>query len=202
MKAFEALADRVEARLRGASLEEAALAAFEETPAHTLGSIDEIVECYGGALEYVHLGGHGEGGTMAFDLMLLQADGDAIHLLPAWPTDWDVDAKLHAPGRTIVRVRVVEGELVSLDVEPPERLADVYFCNVSIFQSLPDSWAIDQLFPICPIHRLEEPPTRRGVVGTSIGGGGSTPRSRSTLTWNSTSRLPCQRFQPSSPPWA
>ncbi|MBL4849923.1 MAG: biosynthetic arginine decarboxylase [Planctomycetes bacterium] len=46
----------------------------------------------------------------------------------------------------------------------PERLSDVYFCNVSVFQSLPDSWAIDQLFPICPIHRLDEPPTRRGVL--------------------------------------
>jgi len=46
----------------------------------------------------------------------------------------------------------------------PERLSDVYFCNVSIFQSLPDSWAIDQLFPICPIHRLDEAPTRRGVL--------------------------------------
>lgn len=46
----------------------------------------------------------------------------------------------------------------------PESLSDVYFCNVSIFQSLPDSWAIGQLFPICPLHKLEQPPTRRGVL--------------------------------------
>jgi arginine decarboxylase len=43
-------------------------------------------------------------------------------------------------------------------------LSDIYFCNMSVFQSLPDSWAIDQLFPIMPIHRLDECPTRRGVL--------------------------------------
>ena len=43
-------------------------------------------------------------------------------------------------------------------------LVDRYFCNFSLFQSLPDSWAIDQLFPIMPIHRLNEEPTRRGTL--------------------------------------
>ena len=43
-------------------------------------------------------------------------------------------------------------------------LVDRYFCNFSLFQSLPDSWAIDQLFPIMPIHRLAEEPTRRGTL--------------------------------------
>jgi arginine decarboxylase len=43
-------------------------------------------------------------------------------------------------------------------------LSDTYFCNFSVFQSLPDSWAIDQLFPIMPIHRLEERPTRTAVL--------------------------------------
>ncbi|HEX7048746.1 MAG TPA: biosynthetic arginine decarboxylase [Longimicrobiales bacterium] len=43
-------------------------------------------------------------------------------------------------------------------------LIDRYFCNFSLFQSLPDSWAIDQLFPILPIHRLDEEPTRRGTL--------------------------------------
>jgi arginine decarboxylase len=41
---------------------------------------------------------------------------------------------------------------------------DRYFCNFSLFQSLPDSWAIDQLFPIMPIHRLNEEPSRRGTL--------------------------------------
>ena len=44
-------------------------------------------------------------------------------------------------------------------------LSDTYFCNFSIFQSMPDSWAIKQLFPIMPIHRLNEVPTRRAVLG-------------------------------------
>jgi arginine decarboxylase len=43
-------------------------------------------------------------------------------------------------------------------------LTDRYFCNFSLFQSLPDSWAIDQLFPIMPVHRLNEEPTRRGTL--------------------------------------
>jgi arginine decarboxylase len=43
-------------------------------------------------------------------------------------------------------------------------LSDTYFCNFSVFQSLPDSWAIDQLFPVMPVHRLDERPTRTGVL--------------------------------------
>jgi arginine decarboxylase len=43
-------------------------------------------------------------------------------------------------------------------------LVDRYFCNFSVFQSLPDNWAIDQLFPIMPIHRLNEQPSRRGTL--------------------------------------
>jgi arginine decarboxylase len=43
-------------------------------------------------------------------------------------------------------------------------LADTYFGNFSIFQSLPDSWAVSQQFPIMPLHRLREQPTRRGIV--------------------------------------
>ena len=44
-------------------------------------------------------------------------------------------------------------------------LSDTYFCNFSIFQSMPDSWAVNQLFPIMPIHRLNESPTRPAVLG-------------------------------------
>ena len=43
-------------------------------------------------------------------------------------------------------------------------LADKYFCNFSLFQSLPDSWAIDQLFPIMPLQRLNERPTRTATI--------------------------------------
>jgi len=45
------------------------------------------------------------------------------------------------------------------------RLADQFYANCSVFQSLPDSWAIGQLFPIMPIHRLDEKPRRRAVIG-------------------------------------
>jgi arginine decarboxylase len=45
-----------------------------------------------------------------------------------------------------------------------EALSDIYYCNFSVFQSLPDSWAIGQLFPIMPLHRLNEMPTREGLL--------------------------------------
>ncbi len=45
-----------------------------------------------------------------------------------------------------------------------ESLADIYYGNFSLFQSLPDIWAIDQLFPVLPIHRLDEEPTRQAVL--------------------------------------
>jgi arginine decarboxylase len=44
-------------------------------------------------------------------------------------------------------------------------LCDTYFCNFSLFQSMPDSWAIKQLFPVMPIHRLEQQPNRHAVLG-------------------------------------
>ena len=43
-------------------------------------------------------------------------------------------------------------------------LADIYYCNFSVFQSLPDSWAIGQIFPVMPIHRLDEEPSRFGIL--------------------------------------
>jgi arginine decarboxylase len=46
----------------------------------------------------------------------------------------------------------------------PDLFADLYFVNLSVFQSLLDSWGIGQVFPIMPIHRLEEEPTRRGIL--------------------------------------
>ncbi|MGH8032346.1 MAG: biosynthetic arginine decarboxylase, partial [Luteimonas sp.] len=45
-----------------------------------------------------------------------------------------------------------------------ERLVDKYFVNFSVFESMPDVWAIDQVFPIVPIERLDEAPTRRGII--------------------------------------
>ncbi len=71
---------------------------------------------------------------------------------------WAICAKLQ---RMIQQLDEVPEDLQSLD----EMLADTYFCNFSLFQSMPDSWAIKQLFPVMPIHRLDKPPTNHAVLG-------------------------------------
>ena len=70
---------------------------------------------------------------------------------------WAVCQKLL---KLVREMREVPEELEGLE----RALSDTYFCNFSMFQSLPDIWAIDQLFPIMPIHRLGEEPTRRAVL--------------------------------------
>ncbi len=56
-------------------------------------------------------------------------------------------------------------EYVPDDLEDLEKsLASIYYINLSVFQSMPDAWAIDQLFPIMPIHRLDEEPTNRATL--------------------------------------
>jgi arginine decarboxylase len=70
---------------------------------------------------------------------------------------WATCAKIRDSCRKLERLPEELEDLESI-------LSDTYFCNFSIFQSLPDSWAIDQLFPILPIHRLDERPTRTAVL--------------------------------------
>ena len=60
----------------------------------------------------------------------------------------------------IKNLEYVPDELSDLE----ELISDTYFCNYSIFQSMPDSWAIRHLFPILPIHRLNEEPMRRATL--------------------------------------
>ncbi|MCC6322104.1 MAG: biosynthetic arginine decarboxylase [Phycisphaerales bacterium] len=67
-------------------------------------------------------------------------------------------------GRKVLDICARKGEVPEEFEALPEILSDIYFCNFSLFQSMPDSWAIDQLFPIVPIHRLGEEPTRRAVL--------------------------------------
>ena len=64
-------------------------------------------------------------------------------------------------GRHVLRHR---DEFADITSDLDATLVDRYFCNFSLFQSLPDSWAIDHLFPIMPIHRLDEEPVRRGTL--------------------------------------
>jgi arginine decarboxylase len=67
-------------------------------------------------------------------------------------------------GRKVLEICGKKGEVPEEFEALPEILSDIYFCNFSLFQSMPDSWAIDQLFPIMPIHRLDTEPTRRGIM--------------------------------------
>ena len=70
---------------------------------------------------------------------------------------WSVCREINSLSKAL---KHVPEELRGLD----KLLADKYFCNFSLFQSLPDSWAIDQLFPIVPIQRLNERPTRNATL--------------------------------------
>ncbi|MFO0867590.1 MAG: biosynthetic arginine decarboxylase [Pirellulales bacterium] len=67
----------------------------------------------------------------------------------------------HRIRRLMEQTDFVPEELQGLD----STLSDTYFCNFSLFQSMPDSWAIKQLFPVTPIHRLNERPTHHAVLG-------------------------------------
>ena len=68
---------------------------------------------------------HGTVAMSALQRMLVQYDGDKIHLLPAWPKDWDTKFKLNAPQNTTVEGEVKEGKLVDLIVTPASRRKDV-----------------------------------------------------------------------------
>jgi len=57
--------------------------------------------------------------------MLIQTDGRKIFLLPAWPKDWDVDFKVHAPYHTVIEGQVRHGQLTRLKVTPPSRQKDI-----------------------------------------------------------------------------
>jgi hypothetical protein len=68
---------------------------------------------------------HGGNLLMTTQLMLLQAAGDKIRLLPAWPKDWDVRFKLHAPAQTTVEATVIGGKITQLKVTPESRRKDI-----------------------------------------------------------------------------
>ena len=70
---------------------------------------------------------------------------------------WSICREINSLAKSL---KHVPDELKSMD----KLLADKYFCNFSLFQSLPDSWAIDQLFPIMPVQRLDERPTRNATL--------------------------------------
>jgi len=71
---------------------------------------------------------------------------------------WAICRKIQ---RLTKQLEYVPEDLQGLDA----LLSDTYFCNFSLFQSMPDSWAVKQLFPVMPIHRLAEQPTSNAVLG-------------------------------------
>jgi arginine decarboxylase len=70
---------------------------------------------------------------------------------------WSIAKEVHIMS---AKTKHIPGELRQIS----RMLSDKYFCNFSLFQSLPDSWAIDQIFPIMPIHRLNEEPLRTATI--------------------------------------
>ena len=71
---------------------------------------------------------------------------------------WAICRRIHKMAKEL---EYFPEELEALD----GMLSDTYFCNFSLFQSVPDSWAVKQLFPIMPIHRLDEIPSHAGTIG-------------------------------------
>jgi arginine decarboxylase len=69
-------------------------------------------------------------------------------------------AIMQSIGQEKQKLKIVPKALADIDIA----LADVYYANFSVFQSLPDVWAIDQLFPVMPLHRLNELPARQGIL--------------------------------------
>ncbi len=88
-----------------------------------------------------------------FNLGYLDLEGRAI----AENIFWAICHRVHQLTKGL---NVIPEELAGLE----KVLADTFYCNLSIFQSVPDHWAVKQLFPVAPIHRLHEEPTRRATL--------------------------------------
>jgi arginine decarboxylase len=99
--------------------------------------------------------------TQALDMALSLFNGGYLPLEQRSMAEnlfWAICTKLQ---RITQSMAEVPEDLQNLE----ETLSDTYFCNFSLFQSIPDSWAIKQLFPVMPIHRLNEKPTAHAVLG-------------------------------------
>jgi hypothetical protein len=73
---------------------------------------------------------HGGVLLKALQAMLMQTDGKKIYLLPAWPNDWDVDFKLHAPYGTTLKGKIRQGKVLDLSVRPKSRKKDVILMSL------------------------------------------------------------------------
>ncbi len=104
-------------------------------------------ECYHDALEQKEKAGH------LFKLGYLDLVGRATTEKLFW-------AICHRILWVIKQLDRIPEELQNLE----RALCDTYYCNFSVFQSMPDHWAVKQLFPVMPLHRLGEEPTRRAIL--------------------------------------
>lgn len=89
-----------------------------------------------------------------FALGYLDLEGRALAEKLYWSTCLRLRELMRASGNHPIELEELE-----------HLLRETYFCNFSVFQSVPDAWAIQQLFPVMPIHRLDEEPTARVVLG-------------------------------------
>ncbi|MGF1530558.1 MAG: biosynthetic arginine decarboxylase [Puniceicoccaceae bacterium] len=110
-------------------------------------STERIQECYNDAIYY----------RDEIRTLFKAGTVNLRHRAVAEDLFWDILSSIHDLCR---QMEEVPESLASLD----KMLADIYYGNLSIFQSLPDAWAIDQLFPIMPVQRLNEEPTRQAVI--------------------------------------
>ncbi len=133
---------------------------LEDLPESTESPLIDLLDTYRNitvrnALESYH------DAQQALDMALSLFNGGHLSLEQRCQAEnlfWAICHKL----RQITRqMDYVPEDLQGLDAQ----LSDTYFCNFSLFQSIPDSWAIKQLFPVMPIHRLCERPTRQAILG-------------------------------------
>jgi len=104
----------------------------------------------------------------------VDASGGRIHLLPAWPREWNVDFRLHAPGRTVVEGRVEQGVLRDFCITPESRRGDVV---VNAYNA-PVPWWVSDVFarPAGGVSSVDATPSSRGGAWESGEGAASTWR--------------------------
>ena len=125
----------------------------DPTPVHELASVINNLEARNVQHSWHNALSARETVTTQFNLGLITLRQRAV----AEELFWKIASEIHA---LLDELRAVPDELSSLG----ELLADTYTTNFSIFQSVPDAWAIAQRFPIMPIHRLNEKPQREAVL--------------------------------------
>lgn len=102
--------------------------------------------------------------------------------------------------RMIQIARKVGEEAVDILENLSQELCDTYFCNFSLFQSIPDAWAVGQVFPVMPIHRLKEEPSRNATLADlTCDSDGNLEKFIDTDSGNTRKTLPVHEFSEKQP---